>query len=372
MLEIIPVVNSQQLDAFIRFEWEIYQGDPYWVPPTRSELKKKLSRETGPFFKTSDLQLYLAKDGKRILGRIAAIRNQPHLDVHDDSVGFFGFFECVDDTAVAGALLEVAEDWLVEQDLCVCRGPADFSIYDPAGVTVDGHAMRPGVGMAYTPAYYAKLLEENGYHKVRDLYAYHLDRAAVPSDLMELEQYSSSVNVSGFVVRTMDLKNLADEAEIFGRIFTAAWRDCWGSLPLLTEDFIEAARELGPFLKEDLGYVVEYRNQPVGIFLAIPDPWEILQTADGKLGLSALFKILTKRNKIKHYRVILMGVLPDFQMSAATPLMLKKFYEVLPQFPYMETIEFSWILEDNQNIRKLLETVGAKPKQTFRLYDKFI
>ena len=179
MLEIIPVANSQQLDAFIRFEWETYEGDPYWVPPTISELKKKLSRETGTFYNASDLQLYLAKDGKRTLGRIAAIRNQPHLDVHHDSVGFFGFFG-VDDAAVAGALLEAAEEWLLEQDL-VSVEVLQTSRSRSCGITVDGHDMRPGVVWP-TPRLLCQIAEENGYHKVRDLYAYHLDRAAVPSD----------------------------------------------------------------------------------------------------------------------------------------------------------------------------------------------
>ncbi|MFT5188256.1 MAG: hypothetical protein ACI9R3_004692 [Verrucomicrobiales bacterium] len=372
----MPIIESvhsaREREVFIKFPWKIYGNDTPWVPPTIAQQKRELDPKRGQFFKDSKAEFFVAREGREVVGRIAAIRNERHLKVHQDDVGFFGFFECINDDAVAGQLLSAAEHWLVEEHLSVSRGPADFSIFDPAGVTVFGHDVRPGFGMAYTPEYYSRLLENNGYRKARDLHAYHLDRSQLNPKLLDLQKNMEAIDLSAVNVRFLELKDLENESMIFSRIFSAAWKDNWGSLPLDPEDFRHSAGELWAFLDPRLSYVAEVEAEPVGIFLAIPDPWEILQHTKGKMGIAALLKVFMRRKKIAHYRVIMMGILPEFQKGVVGPLIIKKFYEQWHHFPYMRTIEFSWVLEDNIPTLDLLQTCGAERRQTFRIYDKFI
>lgn len=372
MIQIIPVEDKEQRNAFIKFAWKIYGENSQWVPPLIKEQAKELNPTTGSFYKVGRVQLFIAiKDGEMV-GRIAAIINFEHQQTHETDTGFFGFFECINDQTVADTLLEAAEDWLADAGMSLARGPTSFTIYDPCGVTVTGHEIRPGTGMAYTPAYYAELLENASYRKIRDLHAFHLDKDKANLDLIKLKLNRDHFDLSSIKLRTLNFKDVEADAEIFARIFTKSWKDNWGALTMRPEDFMHAHEALKPFLDERLVTVAESDGQPVGIFLAIPDPGKILQQANGKLGPRSLFSILRWRHTITHYRVIMMGVLPEYRLSPIVPLMIERFYESWTHFPKLETIEFSWILEDNQPMIDLLELIHAKPLQTFRVYEKFI
>lgn len=375
MITVGKVRNRKDWKEFLRFPWKIHGKDSPWVPPILRDQARELDPRTGFFFHDgfgSEAEYFLATRKGETVGRIAAIRNGRHLRRHDDGVGFFGFFESIDDPEVAEALLEAAETWLANRDLFVSRGPASFSIYDPVGVTVAGTDLRPGLGMAYTPAYYDALLSTAGYRKARDLFAYHLSVGDFDRRHLDFEKAAPDIDLGTIRVRSLDRDRLEAEADIFARIFSEAWDDNWGALPMIPEDFLHAAHELGPFLDENLGYVAMRGDEPIGIFLAVADPWEILQRANGKLGPATLWKIATRRRHIHHFRVMMAGVLPPYRYSPVLPLLLREFHRRWKDYPSMDTIEFSWILEDNHRIRDLLGALGARPLQTFRVYDKFI
>src|SRR5690606_11144159 len=103
---------------------------------------------------------------------VAAVHNDRHLAEHGDGVGFFGFFECENDPAVARALLDAASGWLASRGLTTVRGPASFSLNEEVGLLVDGFDGAPMVMMPYNPPWYATLLEANGFVKAKDLLAY--------------------------------------------------------------------------------------------------------------------------------------------------------------------------------------------------------
>ena len=372
MVSIVPIHSPREREAFIRFPWKIYGRNSPWVPPLIKEQMQELDPATGPFFQDGAAQLFLAMQDGEVVGRIAAIINHRHQKAQEEDTGFFGFFECVDDQAVADALLEAAEDWLIDAGMSLARGPASFTIYDPCGVTIKGHELRPGLGMAYTPAYYARLLENAHYRKVRDLHAFHLQRSEANLDLLRLQSRGNDIDHSQFKLRTLRSDQIEVEAAAFAHIFTESWKDNWGAIPMTTQDFMDAHQALKPFIDERLVTLVEHQDQVIGIFLAVPDPWQILQQANGKLGPLTLLSMLRWRKTITHYRVIMMGVLPEYRLSPAVPLMIERFYQAWGQFPNMQTIEFSWILEDNEPMLQLLDLIHAQPLQTFRVYEKFI
>ncbi|MGC6456468.1 MAG: hypothetical protein ACON39_04400 [Coraliomargaritaceae bacterium] len=372
MPDIIKVISKQDYLDFIRFPWKVHGPDSPWVPPLIKEQQKELNPATGTFYRHGKAQLFLALKGKQAVGRIAAIISHRHQEAQEEDTGFFGFFECIDDPEVANALLRTAEDWLIHAGMSLVRGPASFTIYDPCGITVKGHDLRPGLGMAYTPAYYAKLLENAGYRKAKDLYAFHLHREQANLELKKLQSRREDVDLSGFKLRSIKDKELQDEAEIFAHVFTEAWKKNWGAFPMKPEDFLHASKSLKPFLDKRLISILENNGRPIGIFLAVPDPWEILQKSNGRINLRSFVSILRWRKTITHYRVIFMGVLPEYQLSPAVALLIEQFYESWIYFPKMKTMEFSWIVENNHSMIQLLELIKAKPLQTFRVYEKFI
>ncbi|MFM8437353.1 MAG: hypothetical protein ACKOAX_02665, partial [Candidatus Kapaibacterium sp.] len=180
-----PVKSASDKLTFIKSQWNFYKGDPNFVPPIIADRKKLLDTEKNPFYKHSTIQLFLAESDNRIVGRIAAIINDNHNIEHDDKVGFFGFFECVNDQAVANALLDAAGAWLKERGMQQIRGPVNPSMNDEAALLIEGHDSPPQVLMTYNPPYYKSLLENYGMHKVMDLFAYILQNATYQSEKMK-------------------------------------------------------------------------------------------------------------------------------------------------------------------------------------------
>ncbi len=109
----------------------------------------------------------MAERGGEVVGRIAAISNRLHNEVHEDRVGFFGFFESIDDQSVADALFAAAADWCRQRGHDVLRGPASFSVNDECGLLVDGFETPPTLMMPHNPRYYVRLVERAGFTKAR-------------------------------------------------------------------------------------------------------------------------------------------------------------------------------------------------------------
>jgi len=373
MLEVIPIATARDRESFLRFPWRIYRDDPQWVPSILAAQRREIDPKRGPFFNDgfgSRAAFFLAMSGGEAVGRIAAIRNERHITQHRDGVGFFGFFESVDDEAVAGALLQRAEEWLKEEGLGVSRGPVSFTLSDPAGVTIEGGGIRPPVLLGHTPGYYAGLLTANGYHKARDLLGYQLSIEDIDAKLLRFDAELARVETSGIAIREIRMDRLGEEAELFARVFSKAWERNWGAFPMLPQDFLLAAKEFGPFFDPRLGAVVSVHGEPAAVFLAVPDVWEILQKLDGRIGPAGLWRIWRDRHRLERLRLLIVGILPEYRKLPIGPLVLRQIRTYRDAFPSLRTIELAWILEDNRVTRELAESVQAHHCRTLRIYDK--
>jgi hypothetical protein len=232
--------------------------------------------------------------------------------------------------------------------------------------------VRPAVLIGYTPMYYADLLEACGYRKVRDLLSYHLSFEDLERSYFRFESAFSEVDRGGVNIRHISRKNLDEDAAVIARVFSESWDHNWGAFPMIPEDLSHAARELGPFFDERLGYVATVHGEPAGVFLAILDPWEIVQGLNGKMGPIGTYRLLTGRERVERCRVIILGSLPRFRNFPLFPLMLREIQKRRKDFPALKTIELSWILEDNRLTRDLAEAAGGKRCRTLRLYDKYL
>ena len=165
-----PITSARDLERFIAFPYDLFRGDPVWVPQLRMDVRTMLSRTKNPFFEHSEAEYFLAERNGDVVGRIAAINNRAHIDYYHDTTGFFGFFECVDDQAVASALFAAAAAWLKGKKLTVMRGPTSFSTNDECGLLVEGFDTPPTLLNPHNPAYYVRLVEGAGFVKTKDMY----------------------------------------------------------------------------------------------------------------------------------------------------------------------------------------------------------
>src|SRR5512136_1466142 len=161
---IIPVTTKEQRQAFAKFPWRLYRNDPNWVAPIYSDHLDMLTPGKHPFHQHAEVQLFLAVRGEEeVIGTISAHINRLHNQTHKDKDGFFGFFEVIEEYAVAEALLAAAAAWLRERGMEAIRGPESFSQNEECGLLMDAFDQPPVVLMTYNPPYYVDFIERAGF-----------------------------------------------------------------------------------------------------------------------------------------------------------------------------------------------------------------
>ncbi len=363
------VSGSREKELFLKLPWKFYRGNPAWVPPMLFDVRKQTDPKQGDFFKHSQAEFFLARRGGEIVGRIAAMHNRRHLAANPDGAGFFGFFECEDNVDTARALLTVAEAWLREQGLKVARGPANFSIQDEAGVLLDGFEHTPMAGMGYTPLYYRALIEAAGYGKAKDLHVCRIDWAHWNAEQFQRINAVTDRLAPGVKVRELNMNDLPGEAGRLAEVFAEAWRENWGAQPISQAEFLKYAEQYRLFIDPRTVLFAEKDGETLGIMVAIPDMNEIIQRIDGQMFPFGWWHLLTKRKKLKGIRLFLLGVKTKARILGLPALFMRNMHALLEKSDY-QTLEFSWILEDNLEALTLMKRIGGQRVQTLRLYDK--
>lgn len=368
-LKIVKVTNNKEKDIFIELPFSIYKDNPYWVPPLNFDIKKQLDKTKNPFFKHADADFYLCFKDNTPVGRIAAIRNDLHNEVHNERIGFFGYFESINNFEVAKLLLDTAKDNLIEQGLDLMRGPASPSSNDVWGTLIEGFEDPPRMFMAYNPKYYIELFEKYGLVKVKDLYAFKItdEKMLKAEKVMRVSELSRKrYNME---IRNVDLKNLQKELDIIKNIYNSAWEPNWGFVPLTDEEIDDLAENLKLLVDKDIILFAEIEGKPVGFALAVPDYNFIFKEMNGKLLPFNFLKLFTKRKSIKWVRIIILGLIKEYQKKGLDAVLYKEIMErgIKKGYKYGEA---SWILEDNDMMIKGSYAMNAELYKKYRVYEK--
>jgi len=358
------------LRHFTQLPWQLYSDDLAWVPPLLFDLKKLLSPKKHPFHRHADVQYFLARLNGQVVGRIAAIINHQHLRFHKDSVGFFGFFESIDDQEVARALLAAAEQWVGQRGVRSIRGPMSFSTNEECGLLVDGFHAAPMVMMPHHRSYYARLLRSAGYAKAKDLLAYLIDLredATIPERLVHGVQLLQKKQA--ITIRSIDIRRFEEEVRLLHAIYHKAWEHNWGFVPMTAAEVDLLAHTLRLVADPTLCLIAELDNRPVGFALALPDYNQALRHMNGRLFPLGFLKFLWYRRRIDALRILLLGTNPDVRVRGLDAMLYLKLWQDVPAYGY-RLVECSWILEENWAMRRGLERMGAQIYKTYRIFEK--
>ncbi|MFQ5795231.1 MAG: N-acetyltransferase [Candidatus Bipolaricaulia bacterium] len=368
-IEVVPVRSKRDLRRFIKFPWTVYRNDPNWVPPLISEMKKFLDPNKNPFFEHADVELFLAEEDDRVLGRIAAIVNHNHIELHDEQAGFFGFFEVLDRYEVAERLLATACDWLRNRGMEIARGPANFSSNDEWALLIEGFDEPPVVMMPYNPKYYIDFLERFGFKKAKDLFAYVITEEDLPEKLVNLINWIEVIKRrKGITIRKGNMKAFDQEVEIIKEIYNSAWEKNWGFVPMTDREVQHLASNLRRIIDPDFAFFAEIGGEPVGFALSIPDINQALIRINGRLFPFGIFKLLWASRKIDTLRFILIGTKASYRNMGINALFYYEMFHAGQKKGYKKA-DFSWVLEDNTVVTSILEKTGSKIKKKYRVYD---
>lgn len=365
------IPDGASLASFIDLPWRINAGDPNWVPPLRMTVASALDRRKHPFHAHAEVAYFLAERGEEPVGRIAAVVNHLHNEYHEERTGFFGLFECEDDSGTAGALLETAAAWLRGRGMERIRGPVNLSTNEEIaspGILVEGFDTPPYVMMTHNPPYYGALVEAAGLAKVQDLFAFHFDDPATPERLTRGMDRLLERNQA--TIRSLDIRRFREEIDSIKGIYNSAWSRNWGFVPMTDEEFEHLASEFKPVFDPDLCLIVEMEGRPVGFSIALPDLNQAFRhVRDGRLFPLGLLRFLWHRRKIRQLRVITLGLRPEVQSIGLGGPLYSRGWETAVRKGYLRG-EASWILEENLEMVKPLERLGARAYKRYRLYER--
>jgi len=375
-VRIEQVQTRRDVEAFIRFPFKLYRGDPNWVPPLLSERREFLDPKRNPFFEHADVALWLARRNGEVVGTISSHIDHLHNEIHNEKIGMFGLFESVNDYQVAEALLSTARDWVRERGMEALRGPLSFSQNHECGLLIDGFDGPPVVMMTYNPRYYIELYERFGLTKAMDLYAYIGDLAQFGGDPSKLPPKLVRVTDkvrkrAGVTLRSANMKAYDEEIQRAKIVYNRAWEKNWGFVPMTDAEFDKLASDLKQILDPNLAVVAEIDDEPVGVSVAIPDVNQVLKHLNGRLFPIGWAKALWYARKVTGARLMIMGVVEEHRGRGIESLLMFETLKAAIVNGY-QTIEMSWILENNEMMNRIIMKVGqaygAHVYRTYRIY----
>ena len=371
---VTPVQSAADRHAFVMFQFKVYQGDPNWVPPLMMERKDFLDPRKNPWFEFGSVELFLARRGGEVVGRIAAVNDPRYNEFHGTRLGFFGMFECIDDAGVAQGLFDAAAGWCRAQGFGSMMGPMNFSTNYECSVLVEGFGAPPVVMMAYNPRYYPALYETCGLVKAKDLWAWELSSAVPPPE--KVARIAEKMRTrEGVVVRPVNMKDFEGELRRIKVIYNAAWEKNWGFVPMTEHEFDHMAREMKQIVVPELLLLAEVKGEPVAFSMTIPDANVAYKAANGRLthyGLpTGLLRMVLAARKIRRLRLITLGIKEGYRKRGIDAILYLDTLKAAKSLGYTGG-EISWTLEDNHLVNRAIESMGGRKYKTYRIYERAV
>nr|WP_299594343.1 N-acetyltransferase [Sphingomonas bacterium] len=378
-LTVRPVGGKADVRAFVDLPFRLYANDPHWIPPLKDEIRGLIDPARNPWFEHAEAVFLIAERGGKVVGRISAQVDQLVLAMPEDQgggpgVGHWGMFEA-EDAEVATALFAHAEDWLRGKGMTRTIGPMSLSVWDEPGLLVSGHDHPPTVMMGHHRPEYQGWVEASGFTLAKELYTYDLEITHGLPPLVQRIVASGERNAR-ITLRKVNKANFAKEAALILGILNDAWGDNWGYVPLTDAEITYAGKKLKPIVFEDLIMIAEVEGEPVAFMLTLPDLNELTADLNGSLFPFGFLKLLwrLRRPKVRTMRVPLMGVVRRLQatrLASQLAFMMIEYIRRAAVANYGSSrSEIGWILDDNQGMRSIAETINASINKTYRVYAK--
>jgi len=379
LIEEIPL-GDRRLREFVAAPWRIHHRDPNWTPPLRADLLgsrllgiKGLLTPAHPYHRDAEVTHFLARDGRHLIGRVSAAVNHRFNAHYQSRIGFFGFFETIDDAGVAEGLLDHARRWLEDRGMTHMRGPGGYSTatHEPhQGVLIDGFEYPPTMELTHNPPYYAALLERYGLRKVKDYHAYWLDVSEDPNAWL----VGLAANVRSrrrIATRAIDLSRPREEVDLIVRIYNEAWAKNWGFLPLTDAEAEAMADSLKIVADAGLIRFAYVRDRLAAVLGALPDPnvpfkprWNRLADTD----LARVARLLATRRRIPRLRLMFFGIRPRFRGTGIDAILYQEVLAHALKRGY-RGCEPSLLLEDNALVLRAAASMGGHRYKTWRIYE---
>ncbi len=329
MVEIKEVVTSKDIKQFVDFQFELYKGHPYWVPPLKADEKKALSAKTNPAFEFCDAKFWTAWQDGKCVGRIGAIVNHTYNDKIGKKKGRFSRMEFIDDKEVSEKLFKTAEEWLKQQGMEVVHGPLGFTNFDNQGLLIEGFDYLPSIASVMHYPYFQKHIEALGYGKEIDWVEFRLKMGEeIPEKairLAEIVKKRNNLEVLHFKTKA-DLKVVM--RDVFG-LLNKAFDELPYVAPFSQKMINYYADKYFKVLNPEYVKVIKKEGEVVAFIVGMPSLSEAMQKANGKLFPFGFMHLLKAMKHPEVMDLLLTGVDPKYQRLGLAAILINELQQVI-------------------------------------------
>ena len=367
-VSIEPVTTSDGFRTFYHVPFLIYKDDPLWVAPFWQELKA-FFKTSNPFWSHAECVLYVARKNNDVVGRVAAIIDHAYCKTVGKEIGYFGFFECVDDVETASALWRAAEDWLCSKGMTLMRGPIDGRVDIGCGFLYSGFQLRPSLLSSYSQQYYISHAERFGMTKARDFFDYSIDLTKpIPNLLKEKAEQCAS---SGVTIRPF--RRLRSNAELTWWIplFLETFSDHWGYVPVSHEEVMTrfGVKQLRWIVDQRLFLVAESEGAPIAYLWATPDYNQLFQALNGRLGPLQYLWVFSRLRRISTGKLHFIGIKKECRHRYVASYLNYQALVEMQRRGY-QGAEVGMIDEMNTHAQQTIAITGATLYKKHRVFEK--
>ncbi|MET0385657.1 MAG: hypothetical protein ABW321_06845 [Polyangiales bacterium] len=374
-IEIRQHQPGKDLEDFIRVPHMLLAGDPAFVPQLDMMVRGQLTPKQNPFFAHADVALFTAYRGGKLVGRISAQIDHEHQARYADAVGFFGYFDTIDDREVAQALLDTARRWLADRGMKRMRGPLSMSINEEVGVLVEGFETPAALLMGHHTRYQAGLIEASGFTKIKDVLAWRYRVTELPERARKARAEVAAM--PEVRLRIVDKTRFDEEMAHVLAIQDDAWHDNWGHVSLTAAEGKALIQALKLLIEPELAIFAEINGEVAAMALALPNLPEAVADLGGKLLPFGWAKLLYRLRvqKLKSARLFLLGIRKQYRTQrryGGLALALVAEIQERGRRIGMEWGELSWTLEDNTPVNLLIRTMRGEAYKKYRVFERAI
>jgi len=372
-----PVRTRRIRRLFLTFPWTIYGRDPLWVPPVLTERAARIDPSRNPLFQKGQAEVFLAWRGGEPVGTIG-VAIDSYANLHRDKpVAIFGFFECLEDEAVARALLDQAVAWGRERGMAVLRGPQSFGSNDEPGLLIEGRETPRGLLMGWTPPYYQSFVESYGFTKYGDSLAYRVylrdyvngdGEFVPPGNVRRLADYIQTRYGERCRVRFGNLQEWDAELELARTIYNQALTHLRDFTPMSQDEWMRMAGSIRQLLSEELVAFVELDGKAIAFGLALPDINQALWHCNGLRAPWDYAKLWWYSRRLPGISFKIMAMLPEYHGLGLDILIYLQIAEASWRGAY-QWADLSLTGDGNPVTNKIAAKIGAHVDKRYRVYD---
>ncbi|MBN1538407.1 MAG: GNAT family N-acetyltransferase [Anaerolineales bacterium] len=372
-IEIHPMRSNREQRIFLQFPWRIYRGDPLWVPPLIPERRKVINPQQGAFFKRGEAEFFIAwRDGKPV-GTICCAEDHVTNQQRGTSDCMIGFFECVNDEAVARAMFQYAINWAKHRQLKALFGPFNLDYEDSYGVLIEGYDQPPALLCGHNPPYYRSFFENFGFSPARGKnLAYAVKLIDTPA-LQRLSRLANWVRRNRNIqVRGSDLQHWDDEIDKVHTLLNRALRHLPDFIPWQREALLASLEPFKDIADPELVLFAEVEGQAVGWFAGIPNLNEAFIHANGlRYPWNYVSLLWYMRRQPQCLAVKSVLVLPEYWERGVSILLFDELAKRAMAKGY-RWADLSLTSDDNPYTPALAEKMGAEIYKRYQVYRYWI